>query len=194
LFPKYSKAYHRASTTKQLRDVIAAMKGTRIVIKEEYGTGGKAVQILKRAEAKALQVTRPVIVQEFIDSSKGIPDIVQGYHDLRITFVDDRLIYGYVRTPAPGSLLANVAQGGTMKIIDTKKLPQQIWPLVDEVLNRLQYFSPKIFAIDILFDTKQQPWIVELTPKPGIFFDADQKKWQRQFYIAMINSFKRNAV
>lgn len=193
LFPEYSKTYHRVTSTRQLKDVLKKLKGSRVVIKTEHGSGGHAVQILSRKLASAVSVSEPVIVQEFINSSAGIPGVVQGYHDLRLTYINDRFIYAYVRTPAKGSLLANVSQGGAMEIADPTLLPASVWKLADTVLERLHYFSPKVFAIDVIMDSQQKPWMVELTSKPGVYFDPHQKKTQRAFYIALINEYKKAA-
>ena len=59
----------------------------------------------------------PYLLQEFIDTSAGIPNIATGTDDLRVIIIGGEVIMASIRTPAPGKLLANVAQGGTIKEI-----------------------------------------------------------------------------
>lgn len=190
LIPEYSKKHYRIKNREHLGKIAEEIKGDRIVLKVENGSGGKGVQILKKDELGKAEVSVGMTAQEFIDSSKGAPGLVEGVHDLRLVFVDDKLMYAYFRVPAKGSLLANLSQGGSMITIDTKDVPENVKPIVEKVKEKFDSFYPKIYTIDLMFDEKNKPWIVELNSMPGLYFSPDQSKWMDKVYMEMISLFK----
>jgi glutathione synthase/RimK-type ligase-like ATP-grasp enzyme len=190
LFPNYQKKYYRVSSKEELREALKKIKGPMVVLKPAIGSGGKNIKIIKKSEAKFLKIKNEFLAGEFIDSSQGIKGITSKKHDLRLVFIDNKLIYSYIRTPAKGSLLANVSMGGTMKIVEKKDLPPQIFTLIREVQDRFSFFRKKIYTVDLIFDRQQKPWIIELNTMPGIYFTPDQKKWQKKLYLEKINLWK----
>lgn len=190
LFPKYHKKYYKVSDREELIRALKQIKGKLIVLKPAVGSGGKGVIITEKSKACSLEIKDGLLASEFIDSSLGIKGITLKKHDLRLVFIDDKLIYSYIRTPAEGSLLANISMGGTMQIVKEKDIPPQIYSIVKEVQHTFSFFSHKIYAIDFIFDGERRPWIVELNPMPGIYFTSDQKKWQKKMYLGIIKLFK----
>ncbi len=193
IFSKFMKKSIRVTNASELRDAAKQLKTNRIVVKPVYGSSGKDISIVTKDKIRTVQINRPMIAQEFIDSSKGIKGLTDTVHDLRLVFESDSFIYSYIRTPVKGSLLANVAQGGSMKIVTKKEMPKKVWDIIKEVHASLRPYFPGIYTIDLMFDKQQQPWIVELNTMPGIYFYEDQKKWQDRFYAAQIKILK-NAV
>jgi glutathione synthase/RimK-type ligase-like ATP-grasp enzyme len=191
IFPKHFKRYYKITTASDLKDLAKIIKGNRIVLKPIQGSGGEGVRIVPKKSLGREKISGPVIAQEFIDSSFGIRGLVKGVHDLRLVFINDKLIYSYIRQPKKGSLLANLAQGGSMFIVDPRRLPASIKPLVRDVLDVFHFYHPKIFTIDLIFDKNQNPWIVELNTMPGMYFSDDQKKWMDRMYLEMIHVFKK---
>jgi glutathione synthase/RimK-type ligase-like ATP-grasp enzyme len=186
MLPEFIKHSEQVETEKDLQKVIEGIPGDKVVLKPTIGSGGKGVEILSKEEAKNISVEEPMIVQEFIDSSKGIPGIVKGVHDLRLVFVNDELIYSYVRQPAEGSYLANLAQGGSMFIVEPHNLPDTLQPAIRAVQEQFREFPRKIYTIDFMFDEHQRPWIIELNTMPGIYFSSDQSREMNRFYEAII--------
>lgn len=190
LFPKYFKRSFLVENQDALSARMAALTGDRLVAKPLHGSGGEGVVIADRATLSQESFEYPIILQEFIDSSRGIANITPGYHDLRLVFVNDALIYSYIRIPRKGSLLANVAQGGKMQIVDPQDLPESLDPIIRDVQAGLSAFPNKIYTIDLMFDETGRPWIVELNTMPGIYFSPGQEKERDTFFLALINEFK----
>lgn len=190
MFPDHIKQSTKVRNEEELREVIEEIPGDMIVVKPTVGSGGKGVEILPEEEAKKLPVENPTIVQEFIDGSEGIPGIVDGLHDLRLVFVNDKLVYSYVRQPKEGSYLANLAQGGSMFIVDPEELPDSLSPAVREVQGAFKKYPRKIYSIDFMFDENRRPWIIELNTMPGIYFSTDQAEEMNSFYEAIISVLK----
>ena len=194
LFPKFSKKHYLINSFDDLKSVAKKIKGSRIVLKKNSGSGGKDVIITEKNKINKLKRVdfKDFSVQEFIDSSKGIKGITDSYHDLRLVFINDELIYSYIRTPKKGSLLANLSQGGSMRIVKPKDLPKSTKALIKNVKEVLDSYNPKIYTIDIMFDEKQSPWIVELNTMPGLYFSPDQALWMKKMYLKLIKLFKNS--
>lgn len=182
LLPQYFKPYYRVTSQQELTEVTKKITGGIIVAKPEFGSGGKDVVIDTPQAISERKLQYPLLLQEFIDSSHGIPGITPGHHDLRLVFINEELIYSYIRIPKAGSLLANIAQGGTMEIVEQDLLPPSLHPLIRAVQNTFKHFPRKIYTIDILFDENTQPWIVELNTMPGIYFSPGQEATRDYFY------------
>lgn len=190
LIPQHFKPYYRITTNQELASALAKIPGEYFVVKPERGSGGEGVIIDTPQKLIAMDLEYPLILQEFIDSSNGIPGITAGYHDLRLVFINDDLIYGYIRIPKTGSLLANIAQGGSMEIIEEEKLPRSLEPVIRDVHKAFAHFPKKIYTIDLIFDAQVRPWIIELNSMPGIYFSPGQEATRDRFYQALINNFK----
>lgn len=190
LFPDFSKKCFLLSTGEDVQRALSEIQTERVVIKPQSGSGGDGVCIIPKNQVTQEFVGKNMFAQEFIDGSKGIAGITDGLHDLRLVFVNDVLVYSYIRIPAQGSLLANLAQGGSMHIVQPAHLPQSLEPLIARVKEELARFPQKIFTVDLMFDEKQKPWIVEFNTMPGMYFAPGQEKTMRTLYQALIDLFK----
>lgn len=147
-------------------EVLAAfdkIEGSTIVVKEPEGCGGKEVYIGPREKVLAqLSGEYPVLVQEFLDTSAGIPGYVSGVHDIRLSVCGGKFIGYYVRTAAEGSLHSNVSRGGKMVFFDVSHIPPeaaQAARAVDVYFNKY----PRYYAVDFMYTPKG--WkMLELNP------------------------------
>lgn len=188
--PQHFKAYHKFSNTEEFSGFLKTFTGERLVIKPVVGSGGQGVHIVSKEEAAGLSLTFPVIVQEFIDSSHGIPGITDTYHDLRLVFIGDELVYAYVRTPKAGSFLANIAQGGSMKIVSGDELPKTLAPIIDDTRKLFARFPQKTYTIDVMFDETGRPWIIEFNTMPGMFFPPEEDATMRRVYTRLLRELR----
>ncbi|KKU55244.1 MAG: ATP-grasp domain protein [Candidatus Moranbacteria bacterium GW2011_GWE2_47_10] len=193
IFPDHFKKYYRVDSSEDLLRVRDEISSDKVVLKPIKGSGGKGVEILNDREMDDFEVNNTLIAQEFVDSSSGIEDIVSGVHDLRLVFVNDDLVYSYVREPAAGSLLANVSKGGTMKIVEKHELPPSVFGIIEDVQEKFSFYHPKVYTIDLIFDENQKPWIIEFNTMPGIYFSPGQEKWRDRMYESLINMLKNEA-
>jgi glutathione synthase/RimK-type ligase-like ATP-grasp enzyme len=195
LAPKYFKKYYPVRSPKSIREALQKIPGKKIVLKPPLECGGRGVKILPKKELVSSKLSSPMIAQEFIDSSNGIRGILRGIHDLRAVFVNKKLVYVFVREPAKNSLLANLAQGGTMFYVPENKLPKTLLPIISEIQDAFLFFEPKIYSIDFMFDQAQKPWIIEFNTMPGFFFFSEtHKKKQKRLFLEIINTLLKEAV
>lgn len=188
--PQYFKPYQKIDGPKEFAEFLETFGGDRLVIKPVVGSGGQGVHIVSKEEAGSLALTFPVIVQGFIDSSHGIPGITDTYHDLRMVFIGDELVYAYVRTPRDGSYLANIAQGGSMKIVSKENLPESLTPIMRDAQALFARFPQKTYTIDVMFDESARPWIIEFNTMPGMFFPPEEDATMRRVYTRLLEELR----
>jgi glutathione synthase/RimK-type ligase-like ATP-grasp enzyme len=191
IFPTWSKKSWLINNNSELEENLKNIKSKKVVAKPLSDSGGNGVFIFdKKQNGNFPKISSPYLLQEFIDSSRGVPGISQKMHDLRLVFVNNKLIYSYIREPQEGSFLANLAQGGTLKIVPTNKLPKSIRPIIKFANETLETFNPRIYSIDFMFDEKKRPWIVELNSMPGLFFTPEEKSHMLKMYEELLATFK----
>lgn len=189
-FSSFTKPYFSIKDDQSLINILPRIPGSRVVLKPERGNSGNGVLIIEKNTLNPYVLTYPLLVQEFVDSSKGIPGIMTGLHDLRLIYVNETFIYAYYRTPREGSLLANVAQGGTLTMVEKECIPNSVWPVVQTVQAYYRSFSPKIYTIDLIFDQRERPWIVELNTMPGLYPDTSERDHIIKLYRAILSTFR----
>ena len=191
LFSEWSKKSWLVKNLSELRNILPQLKSEKIVIKPVSESGGKGVYIIDKDKIEQLNLEGENIVQEFIDSSGGVPGVSKKMHDLRLVFVNDKLMYAYIREPQDGSYLANLAQGGSLIIVPKENLPKSLDVVIEQVTEIFATFQNKIYAIDFMFDENEKPWIVELNSMPGLFFTPEEKPYMLEMYKELLDLFKR---
>ena len=190
IFVQFAKPYHRVTSKEELTTVLAELPTGLVVAKPEHGNAGEGVLILESGALQNTTLSYPILVQEFIDSSAGIPGIMRGLHDLRLIFSNEEFLYAYYRMPKAGSFLANIARGGSLAIIEKESIPGSVWPIVKEVQAYYKKFKQKIYTLDLLFDQAGMPWIVELNTMPGLYPDESERPHINKLYLAIIRALK----
>ena len=191
LFSKWCKKNWLIRNRVELEKFLPKIKTDLVVLKPLIESGGKGIQILdKKNVLKKAILNQPYLLQEFIDSSNGVPGISRGMHDLRLVFVNEKNIYAYIREPQKNSFLANLAQGGKLKIVPKNTLPKSLSPVVKKANELFSTFSPRVYSIDFMFDQKKHPWIVELNSMPGLFFTPEEKPHMIEMYKELLQIFK----
>lgn len=191
LFSKWSKKNLLVKNTGELQVALKKIPTPTVVLKPVTESGGVGVQVFSKNVASKISFQGPHILQEFIDSSHGVPGVSSGMHDLRLVMVNDEIVYSYIREPKKGSFLANFAQGGSLFIVPKKKIPQSVIPIVLHAKTLFESFSPRIFTIDLMFDTSGTPWVVELNSMPGLYFTPEEKLSMIKMYRVLLQVFKK---
>jgi hypothetical protein len=152
---------------KQTLKAVDRLPGDKIVVKEPEGSGGKEVYIGDKEEVIAeLPEQYPLLVQEFLDTSAGVPGQIEGVHDLRVAFCDDEIISYYARTAADGNLRANVAQGGTATYFNVADVPEELARIAHTIDEKFAG-QPRYYSIDFMHTSKG--WkLVEINSYVGL--------------------------
>ncbi len=191
LFERWSKKNRLVSNKAELKKNLPQIRTSKVVLKPIRGGGGKNIYILDKKTALQKAFAEGLyIAQEFIDSSAGVPGVSKSMHDLRLVIINGKIIYAYIREPKSGSFLANCAQGGTLKIVPLSKLPKTVFPIVEHANEIFAAFCPRFYSIDLMFDRKKKPWVVELNAMPGLNLCAEKEKpFLLKLYAELIKIF-----
>lgn len=168
LFPEDCPMTIEARNQEELRTAIGTMRTDFIVIKPLDSYGGKGVFIGPKKEAPEHVDAYPVLIQEFIDTSKGVPGIVPGMHDFRLIIIGGERVSLFARYPAQGKFLSNASQGGGAKELSPDELPEEARALADRVDAKMADIPSRIYSIDMGLDASGAWKIIELNAPPGL--------------------------
>ncbi len=188
-FPQYTPKTFVVNTLHGLKIVLSKIKTKKIILKPRYGTLGKKVLVVDR-EKLPKKIEKNTLVQEFIDTSKGIKGITKGVHDMRVIMINGKIDHIHVRTPKDGLLKANVALGGSKKFVDKKKVPRKAKIISKKVDKLFKGLYPRVFSVDFLFNEKGMPYIVECNSQPMIDKYAFGKYADPSFYDRLLETIR----
>jgi len=160
------------------------------VLKPVNDFGGKGIIIGEIGEiAKAkIETGKRYVLQQFIDTSAGIPDVVDGMHDLRIIIVNGKIIMAHVREPKKGSYLANVSAGGSIKEVELSKVPENIIETAEEIKKIIdKKYNQPIYSIDLGVENGR-PFVFELNDQIG--FPSEEMIGNKQFIFSLLDSLE----
>lgn len=166
LFKKFCPKTIKVENEKEFLKALKKISGNKKVIKPVDNAEGHGVFIGNDEYLKKVGHEFPMLVQEFLDTSEGIPGVYKGIHDLRLVFINGEIIYSFYRTPPEGSLLANVAQGGSLTIISKEKIPEETFKIAKTIQKKFK--NNYCFGVDVGF-VKGKPKIIELNSQVALF-------------------------
>lgn len=165
-FPKTIRVTREAALLPSLKE----LPGDMAVFKPDTGTNGRGVRVLKKDEMTLDDEMRAIIaepggalLQEFVDTSRGIPGICDSYHDLRLAIVNNVIALTHVRIPEPGSLIGNYAQGATIRELAPEDIPKKVLAFHERVHAKItERFHDPMYTMDIGVGTDGTPLLFEI--------------------------------
>lgn len=167
-FPELCPLTKEVSSSQQADEVLKQFSTAMAVAKPIDGEEGRGVIIDKKELLAERIPSYPYLVQEFIDTSGGIPGISDGMHDLRMTMVDGVVSNCFIRVPAKGKLVSNLAQGGSKHEVPIDKLPKEAVALAQKVEEMFRSYGRCIYSVDMGRDVSGRWYIIELNSQPGV--------------------------
>jgi len=123
-----------------------------IILKECYGSFGERVFLVHSIDELIKKImgieNRPVIIQEFISSSKG--------RDIRVNVVGDNVIASMFRYSVTSDFRANVTNGGKMKVWEPTSEQAEM------AVSACKILGLDFGGVDILFDENDAPILCEV--------------------------------
>jgi glutathione synthase/RimK-type ligase-like ATP-grasp enzyme len=159
-----------ATNRKELENCFQKMDNMKTVIKPLYGSGGVGIIIDKKDNIDTAKINYPVLVQEFIKSEKGIPGFSKNKEvsDLRMIFINHKLIYALSRIAKRGSLFTNFHQGASVVSVPKKSIPTSAQRVAKKITSKLSIFPKANYALDFIFTNSRKPILVEMNTVPGL--------------------------
>lgn len=172
LFPEFSPRTAGVHSFKEYKKTItdwSLKPDERVVLKLNFETEGRGVHVLpvKKVTEYLYNDWNNILMQEFLDSSVGIPGLTTGLHDLRVTVVNGDPINSYIRIPKPGSFLANISQGGTGQSLGLDAVPKTVLAMVSAITAKVRRYYPLLYAADFM-NSPAGFKLIELNSRPGI--------------------------
>lgn len=174
----------------QLSRALDQITTDKVVLKPRLGIGGEGIRILPRKKAYGVRSIENMILQEFIDTKKGIADTYVGIHDFRVIIAGDTPVFSYIRTPAPGTELCNISQGGGVIDVPLKSMPTTLRPLLKTIYEALSLFPYKFYSADFLFKNTKTPLLIELNTKPILVFPPEYQKQEERMHQLYLKYFQ----
>ncbi|HCC22660.1 TPA: hypothetical protein DF272_00570 [Candidatus Falkowbacteria bacterium] len=146
------------------------MKTAKVVVKPLFGSGGFNILIEDKSKLVNKRLVFPVMLQAFVRSYDGVPGIegIKGVADLRLVFMNHKLIYSLSRIAKKNSLFTNFHQGATAVIVDKKNISRKIWAMAREIQKKLRVFTEANYSLDFIFDHTGKPYLLEMNTTPGM--------------------------
>lgn len=182
VFPEHFPATVEVDPSDDLATAVNAMKTDAVVIKPVEGFGGHGVFIGSKEEALRKHYDKAVVVQEFVDTSGGIPGITSGHHDLRLLIMDGKIFMTFLRTPPKGKLISNVALGGQMSIVPQERWPREMEDIVADIDGKLTVFEHRMYTIDCGKDVSGEWYVFELNDQPGLLFTEECGSFKDSYF------------
>ena len=171
LFTEFCPQTFLVKNEAELKIALEKIPSEKKVIKPRDMACGEGVQIDNIEKILVSKKKFPLLVQEFIDTSKGIPNLIDGIHDFRVILINGEIILSFIRTPPPNSLIANIAQGGSVHEVPLTKIPTNIHKITKKIDSQFTEFS-RAYSIDFGFENNV-PKLIEMNSQPAIFCRED---------------------
>lgn len=168
LFPDLFPRTLLADDAEAASEALQAMSTPTVVLKPSDGWGGSKIWIGPREQAMDHLEPFPVMIQEFIDTSGGIPGFPDLKHDFRIVVANGTPLLTFLRIPKEGSFIANVGRGGRVIIVPPEKRPAEAMALVPVIDAKLERFGNRMYSIDCGFDRSGVWKLIEFNDQPGL--------------------------
>lgn len=192
LFPDISPKTVEVKTGDELERALGDWPSPTVVAKPVDGAEAKGVIIGPKDEILAAEHAYPIILQQFVDTSGGIPGIVGGVCDLRTIMIDGEVGLTYARKAKEGSLISNVSKGGQEIEVPPDRRPPEVIGIVQEIDRRFQAMSEhRVFSADMAPDKDGKWYLIELNSKPGLSpcsYGATYPRYQELLVNALISA------
>lgn len=156
-------------TVAELERAVADLPGEMAVVKALTGNSGLGVFVGPKSDFNYQEFNKPfpLQVQEYIETSGGIPGIVNGRHDFRVVSMNGEPIIATLRTPPEGGFKSNIGYGGMTKLLAVDEIPAELKQLVAAVDAKLATIgTERYYSAD--FGLTAQGWrLFEVNAMPG---------------------------
>jgi len=169
---------------------INTLTDKKYVIKPIDGTGWNDISCIYGKELLDLCLKENYIMQEYIDSSIGVPWIVKGIHDMRfIVFGEKIFSWIYIRTPKKWDFKCNLCQWGNWFYMPITNIPKDIMGIVDKIKASIyQNYREWYYSIDIS-NTVEWPILMELNSSTWFCLDSENQHHVNDLFLEKLADF-----
>lgn len=176
---------------KEALEHLGEIPGGKVVVKPRFGEQAQGVYVLDKSELKESLYASwdNILLQEFLDSSVGIPDVVEGLHEINVCVVNGSFAGARYKTPPQGSFITSATgqagAGGTVQGLSFDQVPERLWRVVESLDTHLESFSPRLYRADFIH-TEHGYRLVEINSRPGLMHPTKEGKFYWDFNGAIL--------
>jgi glutathione synthase/RimK-type ligase-like ATP-grasp enzyme len=152
---------------------------TDLILKDRFGVCGQRIYKFGSSQMREISATlkknatRSFVLQPFLLFDHGYRLNNQTETaDIRLIYLNGRMIQTYVRMAKKGSFLCNVHQGGFLKYITRRDVPPQVFRHAAKVLRSLGNMHT-LYALDFVVTNAGHPLLLEGNTSPGLDWNPD---------------------
>lgn len=161
--PKTLLVYDKTSLSRALNKIMT----NKIVVKPLDENGGKDIIIGYKKDILNLNLKKPHIVQEFVESCDGIEGLSKGRHDCRIYIINGESVGLAIREPKSGLEIANTSLGGSIKFYKSDRIPDLLKGIISLIDDKLNCYGDRFYSADFIYGNGRW-YLLEINDRPGI--------------------------
>jgi glutathione synthase/RimK-type ligase-like ATP-grasp enzyme len=154
-----------------------------IIMKDRFGAGGKHVYKLDQDNkiAAAIKIMKgddrvDYVLQPFINFDQGF--LFQGLpvsSDIRLIYLNGKVVQTYIRTAKEGDFRCNESQGGHLKYLNEKEIPDKVVNQANKIAKVLKEEN-SLFTLDFLIGNSGRVYFLEGNTGPGLDWDLSSEE------------------
>jgi glutathione synthase/RimK-type ligase-like ATP-grasp enzyme len=172
---------------KKLTKLMSTHSGSKdfssdLVMKNRFGAGGRHIYKFKAGQSEKMLITIckhsriSYIIQPFAKFDKGFNHRNRFVStDIRLIYLQGKIVQFYIRTAKPGEFRCNEHQGGLLTYLPLNKIPSSVLAkakMVSKVLNQKQ----SLYSLDFIISNSGQVYFLEGNTSPGLDWNISLKK------------------
>jgi len=170
-FSEFFPGTEQVGSPEEVPGALEKLRTETVIAKPLNGYGGKDITVGTKEEIAATIDSFPFLLQEFMDTSKGIPGVTEGVHDFRIVLIGEvdaeaSVILTFIRTPKDGKRVNRAGQN-VLTIVPPEKRPEDAMTFVRKIDEKLRGFGRRLYSIDCARDRDGSWKLIELNAPPG---------------------------
>src|SRR3989344_2459607 len=147
---------------------------TDIIMKDRFGACGNDIYKFEKNQENKMRIVlqkntkKSFIIQPFTQFDKGYRynnTLVSA--DIRLIYLQGKIVQTYVRMAKKESFLCNEHQGGLLKYITQRDVPRSVMIQAKNITKALNRNS-SLFALDFVVSNAGNPYLIEGNTGPGL--------------------------
>lgn len=180
VLPEFSAKTFLVNSYEELKKYLPKIKTKKIVLKPRYGEGCHGVYVLEEKEInnKLYADWKNIILQEFLDSSCGIDNLVKGLHEVNIFMINGKFAGARIKQPPEGKFVSSASGAVIGKVwgIKFENIPSGLWKEIQKIDNKFLNYPLRLFRADFVHTTKNDYKLIEINSRPGVMHPEKEGK------------------
>lgn len=156
--------------------------GTEIIMKDRFGAGGRHIFKFKKDQYKNMLETMnknrkiSYVIQPFAIFDHGFNyDNSFAATDIRLIYLNGKIVQSYIRVAKIGDFRCNEHQGGLLTYLNIDELPKNLVSR-SSVIAKILDKKDSLFTLDFIMSNNGNPYFLEGNTGPGLDWNVSLKK------------------